>query len=594
MDFHQTDKLKLTLPTGIVGFLRRPVLSPNTLILILSLVIGIATGLGAVLFRLMITEVEAILTPISQALSGSIGWLPPTIGLVLAALVVGPIIHFFSSEAKGHGVPEVMAAVALEGGRIRRRVAVAKIIASALCIGSGGSAGREGPIVQIGSAIGSAVGQFSKMSNRRMRVLVACGAAGGISAVFNAPIAGVMFSVEIILGDFAIESLTPVVLSSVLASVTTGFFMAGKSAFQVPPYELVSAYEIPLYILLGVVGGAMSVFYTRVLYLVEDFFDGLKKIPFYFRPALGALGLGLLAIAFPQILADGYHGISDALMGRLPWTLLLLLPFMKILATSLTLGSGNSGGVFAPSLFIGAMVGGAFGVGAHTLWPAVTAHPGAYALVGMATLVAGATHAPITAILIIFEMTNDYRIILPLMIAAAISTFISSRIFKESIYTLKLSRRGINIRQGREVNVLTSVKVHEVMEPPRALIPSTMPLTEVLDRVTQARGSVYPVVDKSERLTGVISLTDLREVLRESWGEHTRLLIIAQDVATVDPVTITPGENLNDAMKKFGKWDMAEIPVVDPDHDGRLVGMVRRSEVISAYNRALLSEERGS
>ncbi|MBD3335348.1 MAG: CBS domain-containing protein, partial [Candidatus Eisenbacteria bacterium] len=216
----------------------------------------------------------------------------------------------------------------------------------------------------------------------------------------------------------------------------------------------------------------------------------------------------------------------------------------------------------------------------------------AYALVGMATLVAGATHAPITAILIIFEMTNDYRIILPLMVAAAMATFVSSRIFKQSIYTLKLSRRGINIRHGREVHVMASIKVREVMEELDTVIPSTMPLAEVLETMTHARGSAYPVTDGEGRLTGMISLSDLREFLRESWGDYMRLLIIAQDVATPQPVTITPEENLNDAMRKFGVWDMVQLPVVASKDGNRLVGVLRRTEVFNAYNRALLSEER--
>jgi CIC family chloride channel protein len=577
---------------ALSDLLQGPLLSQNTVIFILSAAIGTLTGLGALLFQILIAQVQTASSWLGSGALGEGSRFIPLVVLVIAAFVAGPLLHFFAREAKGHGVPEVMAAVALHGGRIRRRVALAKTVASALCIGSGGSAGREGPIVQIGSAIGSAVGQLSRVSTKRLRVLVACGAAGGISAIFNAPIAGVMFSVEVILGDFAIEALTPVILSSVLASVTTHLFLSGERVIPVPGYDLVSAYEIPLYIALGAAGGAISVLYSRTLYWFEDFFARLRFVPPYFLPVVGAVGLGLLAIPFPQVLADGYRGISDALSERLPWGLLLILPFMKIIATSLTLGSGNSGGIFAPSLFIGAMLGGAFGVGAHALWPETTGSPGAYALVGMATVVAGATHAPITAILIIFEMTNNYDIILPVMVAAAMSTLVSSRIFKESIYTLKLSRRGINIRQGREVNVLAALKVRDVMEEPKLLIPSTMPFTELLETMRKARGSAFPVVDKEGRLTGIISYSDLREILRENWEEDTKSVIIAQDVATARPVTITPGENLNDAMRKFGQRDTERLPVIEGDHDRRLVGMLRRSEVINAYNRALLSGER--
>jgi CIC family chloride channel protein len=210
----------------------------------------------------------------------------------------------------------------------------------------------------------------------------------------------------------------------------------------------------------------------------------------------------------------------------------------------------------------------------------------------MATVVAGATHAPITAILIIFEMTNDYKIILPLMVAAAMSTFVASRLFKESIYTLKLARRGINIRHGREVNILASMSVREVMDAPKVTIPSTMPLVEVLETLTRTRDDAFPVVDRQGRLTGVISYSDLRDVVRERWSEDTKYLIIAQDVATTHPVTITPDANLNEAMKKFGIWDMEQLPVVDAKDSNRLVGILRRRDVINAYNRALMTGER--
>jgi CIC family chloride channel protein len=337
--------------------------SENTYLIFLSFVVGVSTGLGAVAFRWLILSFSDLF------FGHGIAWMIPLIPMA-GGLLVGPIVFFYAAEAKGHGVPEVMAAVALKSGVIRPRVAVAKAVASAICIGSGGSAGREGPIVQIGAAVGSTIGQIFRLSGDRVKILVGCGAAAGISAVFNAPIAGVIFALEVILGDFTIKTFSPVILSSVLASVVSRAILHDTPAFIVPPYELVSAWEIPLYILLGGFAGIVAVIFTRTLYVTEDFFDHKIKIPGYLKPALGGLLLGfagLLAInlnyagfhhlSAPAIFSDGYEAISSVLGGEGLWYTMLALVALKILATNLTLGSGNSGGIFAPSLFMGAMAG---------------------------------------------------------------------------------------------------------------------------------------------------------------------------------------------------------------------------------------------
>ena len=429
-------------------FLRRLRLSETNLLILLSVLVGLATAFGAIGFVKLIEFFNDLFFGLTdQILSSAVGfaswggyrwWLPliPALG----GLLVGPIVYRYASEAKGHGVPEVMDAVARLGGIIRPRVAAAKTIASAICIGSGGSAGREGPIVQIGSAFGSMVGQLFRMSGSRVKILVGCGAAAGISAVFNAPIAGVIFSLEIILGDFAIKTFAPVILASVVSSVVTRTFLGNHPAFEVPSYSLVSAWEIPMYVVMGIGLGALAVLFTRSLDAMEDFFNNLK-IANWTKPALGGLLLGGLAIFYPQVLADGYQTIRLTLYGDMGIWLLVVLIFMKLIATSLTLGSGNSGGIFAPSLFMGAVAGGSFGIMIHKLFPTVTATPGAYALVGMAGLVAGATHAPITALLIIFEMTSDYRIILPLMVTVVFSALVAGRLFPQSVYTIKLFKR---------------------------------------------------------------------------------------------------------------------------------------------------------
>jgi len=563
-------------------------LSETQILISLSVIVGLSTSFGAIAFIKLIEYFRHIFFDYSeQVMTGIIGtnnyYLPliPMIG----GLIVGPIVYKFATEARGHGVPEVMLAVARKGGIIRPRVAFAKSIASAICIGSGGSAGREGPIVQIGSAIGSSIGQLFKMSGSRVKILVGCGAAAGISAVFNAPIAGVIFTLEIILGDFAIKTFSPVLLASVIASVVTRTFLGDHPAFTVPSYSMVSAWEVPLYMILGGVCGSVAVLFTVTLHWTEEFFEKLKVMPML-KPAIGGLLLGGIGIFYPQVFADGYEAIKLTLYGNMFIWLMVILIFLKLIATSLTLGSGNSGGIFAPSLFIGAVTGGAFGFVIHSVFPDITASEGAYALVGMAALVGGTTHAPITAILIIFEMTSDYRIILPLMVAVVFSTLVARHIYKPSIYTIKLLKRGIDLRGGKDVTVLRALKVSEVMETDFEKISAGTPMPKILQRVEASRGgTTLMVVDKIGKFVGVLSFQDLMGILTQ----HTLgNLIIAKDIASTDFVTVTPDESLDEAQKKMAVKDSRLLPVVNKDDPSIILGVLRRERLVQYYNRKLI------
>ena len=564
-------------------------LSDTNVILALSAVVGLATAFGAIIFIRLIQWCNHVflgLTP--DILTQAVGfgqkrlWIPliPMLGGVL----VGPIVYKFASEARGHGVPEVMNAVTRMGGIIRNRVAVAKTVASAICIGSGGSAGREGPIVQIGSALGSSIGQMFRFSGDRVKILVGCGAAAGISAVFNAPIAGVFFSLEIILGDFAIKTFAPVLLSSVIASVVSRAFLGDHPAFAVAPYSLVSAWEIPLYIIMGSIIGVVGVAFTRLLEIMEDGFEKLK-VPDVLKPAVGGLLLGIIGAFYPQTLADGYSTIRLTLLGDLSITLMLILIVLKLLATCLTLGSGNSGGIFAPSLFTGAVAGGSFGYLMHILFPSVTATHGAYALVGMAGMIAAATHAPITALIIIYEMTRDYRIILPLMVTVVFSALVARRLFAYSIYTVKLARRGIEIRGGRDINVLKSHRVSEIMEEDFEIIPSQTPLAQIFAHVERSRDSYFIVVDPDGDLRGVLSFQDIRSLLTQHTLDN---LIIARDVVSSDTLTLLVEDDLDTASKKFGTKDLRLIPVVERSNPKKVIGVVRRDTLRDYYNRRLI------
>jgi CIC family chloride channel protein len=552
---------------------------PETGVLIATAVIvGLGGGLGAVAFRWLINSFTHIFFDVMQNWLSFMG--PAYVILVpaIGGLLVGPMIYFFAREAKGHGVPEVMEAIALRGGRIRPVVVVVKSLASSLCIGSGGSVGREGPIVQIGSALGSTLGQTLKLSDERIRNLVACGAAAGVAATFNAPIAGVIFALEVILGEFSVRYFSTVVISSVTASVVGRIAFGDVPAFVVPQYSLVSPWELPLYVLLGILAGLVALLFVRTLYWFEDISDAWR-FPEYVKPAVGGLLVGVLGFYLPQVFGVGYEAMEDALLGKMLLGTMGLLILAKVLATSLTIGSGGSGGVFAPSLFIGAMLGGAFGTLAHQTLPGITAAPGAYALVGMAAVFAGAAHAPITAVIILFEMTNDYRIILPLMLATVVSVLLSQKLNRESIYTLKLARRGIRLEYGRDVDVMQGVLVGEAMTTDVDTVYADLSLVD-LDRVfheTHHHG--FPVLDGNGELFGVVTVQDLERAKEQGPVEG----LSVRDITTRQVLVAHPDEPVWAALKRLGTRDVGRLPVVDPQNPKQLVGAIRRHDIVRAY-----------
>jgi CIC family chloride channel protein len=565
-------------------------MTEHTFVVLVAILIGLLAGFGAIGVRYLIQFFQRIffgpglnLLELAEQLT----WYQKILIPVIGGLIVGPIIHFFAREAKGHGVPEVMEAVVIREGIIRPRVAIIKALVSSLTIGTGGSVGREGPVVQIGSSIGSTIGQLLMVSGRRLRTFVACGAAAGIAAAFNAPIAGALFAVEIILGDFGLTRFSPIVISSVMATVVSRHYLGDFAAFEVPPYELVSPYELVFYFGMGLFCGLVALAFIRVLYFSEAYFENMK-IPEFLQPALGGLLIGLMALFLPNIYGVGYDSINLALHDNMAWYLLLVLVFAKLIATSITLGSGGSGGVFAPSLFIGAMAGGFFGTIVHQLFPHMTASAGAYALVGMGAVVSGATHAPITAILIIFELTNDYKIILPLMISCIISSLLANKLHKESIYTLKLALRGINIFEGKEVNVLRTMHVSDVLEPVKT-ISENLPFSKLVDLITLSKEGVFYVVGQKERFVGIIRLNDLSMILKDI--ENLKDILVARDLVSDSFPSLHPDDNLDHAMHLFGKNDLDEIPVLNLDDSDKLLGRVRETEVIQAYNREIFKKD---
>ncbi len=561
-------------------------------LLALALAVGIGAGLGAVAFRYLIEGFTYVFT--GHDTYGADGHvanpLVPGLGIwflalvpIVGGLLYGPLVDRFASEARGHGVPEVMYAVARRGGRIRPVVAVVKALASALCIGSGGSVGREGPIVQIGSALGSTVGQLTGSPEARMRLLVACGAAGGISATFNAPIAGVFFALEVILRDFETRSFGAVVVASVTADVI-GRAAFGSEAFLTLPQVGVGAVGgYPLYLVLGLLAAVVGVGFIRFLYGMEDRADRLWRFSEAWRPAAGGVLLGLLLLAVPQMYGVGYEVLEGAIDGNYALLFLLALLASKVLATSLTLSIGGSGGVFAPSLFMGAMLGSAFGIAAHDLLPGLAGPAAAYGLIGMGAVFAAAARAPMTAILIIFELTGDYRIMLPLMLAVVIATAVANRLSPDSIYTLKLARRGIDLLRRRPMSPMEAITVAEAMRPTPDPVAAGASLSEAVERLSATDEPALPVVDEAGAFLGVLLDDELEQALGEEDPDAD-----AGSLARQLP-TLTPTESLAEATGTLVKTDSAGLAVLDEKGD-RVVGWLSHRDILRVYDQRMKME----
>ena len=586
---------------------------PGVLLLVLSVAIGAATGLAAVFFIKLIGAIQHFSYTTLPGLLPFLGEWRYILLPVLGALLVGPLI-LLAHEAKGHGVPEVMQALILHGGRIRARVAGAKIFASAICIGTGGSAGREGPIVQVGSALGSNIGQLLRLSDERVRNLVACGAAAGIAATFNAPIAGVIFAIEVLMSGLQVRAFGNVVVAAVSSSVVSRIFLGDSPAFEVPGYVMVSPFSILLYLVLGLLAALVGIMFIRMLHYSEMLFDNWK-FPQLLKPAAGAAGLGIIGFTYmhlpgiaesvtsqaphgtelsgslPHMYSSGFGFIEMALQGNItPWILVLLV-ILKPLATSFTLGSGNSGGVFAPSLFIGAVFGGAMGHLFEAWFPGISGGAGAFALVGMAAVFSATARAPLTAMLIVFEMSSDYYIILPLMVAGVTACYFAQWLHPESIYTLKLSKRGVRFSEGRDMDIMQGVSVSEVMKVTPLSIHKGKSIAELMALFQNSNYLGFPVMEDDFKLHGIVTLQDLHRAQSKEDFSTQRLTV--GDVAIENPVTVFPDEPIWAAIQKMAPRDLARLPVVDRDGSGVLLGVISRSDILRAYDVGIVKKQRG-
>lgn len=585
--------------------------------LTLSILVGAIAGLGAVGFRYLIRGFQIVFFEKGAIWFDFLGDYYIIILPALGGILVGLIVYFLAREAKGEGPPEVMEALAVKGGRIRSVVVPIKALASSICIGSGGSVGREGPIVQIGASAGSSIGQWLKLPQDWVKTLLLCGAAGGISATFNAPIGGVFFALEVLHGGFTSRHLGFIVIASVAAELVAWPILGESPAFMIPQgeeaYKLHSYWAILVYALLGLICGWLSILFIGMFFRTESVFKRVR-IPLYLLPALGGLLVGVTGYFFPEIFGVGYGEIpglvgesfsnlsqgpvdmvlNNEVMDR-DWLgivalsglgLMIILVFLKMAATSLTLGSGGSGGVFAPSLFIGAMIGGAVGLTAQELSPELvgTSGAGAFALVGMGAFFAATVRGPFTAIILLFELTRDYELILPIMICVVLSTLAARAFSRHSIYTLGLRRRGIDIHQEEEADIMGNIKVGDVMTRNFPTVPPTMRVSQLMDMFSRHHG--FPVVDEKGEFCGVVALEDVQHALSTTEKDKAQMLTV-NDISMKNPTVAYPDQSIHDAIRGLGGRHVGRIPVVDRDNPKRLLGVLRRHNIITAYTKAL-------
>ena len=564
--------------------------SSETLSLVGSaIVVGSLAGLAAVAFDALVGGTGTLV----GTLRDRIGWLPAAVVTVatpaLGGLLVAPIVIRFAPDARGSGIPHMMVAVSNLGGRVSRGLLLWRPLATALSIGSGASLGTEGPVVQMGGSLASLLSSWWRLNDERRRNLAAVAAAGGIAATFNAPIAGVLFALEVVLGQFQGRYFASVVIGSVSATAVSRILLGDAPAFAIPAdYRMGSHLELPLFLAMGVLASFVAVAFIRVMVGSEDLLNRWK-VPSWLRPALGGAAVGALALLLPEVLGRGYGTTGQILNEEMRAPLLLIALLVgKLLATGASIGSWGSGGIFAPVLMIGAAFGALVGEAGQALFPQLAIRPGPYALVGMAAVFTGVTRAPMSSIVMIFEVSGSYELILPLLLAAVIANLGADLLHPESFYQLMLSRRGLSLLRMREIDLLQTVRVAEVMERevPRVFAEET--IRDLADGLLASHHHGFVVVPRTEpeRMIGIVTLTDLERVRREGAPPTTPL----RDICREHVYCATPDEAASHVLERMGRLGIGRMPVVDPDRSDRPIGFVRQTDLARAYYMAVTRE----
>jgi CIC family chloride channel protein len=503
---------------------------------------------------------------------------------LVGGLLVGLIGWFFRVQTRGGGVTTIMQAVALKGGVISLRQTAPRDWAAIVTIATGGSLGREGAMALLASAIGSYMGRRFRLSAQQLRVLVCAAAAAALAAVYNAPIGGSFFALEILMGSFALDVLGPVVVVSVISTFVFRSCMGNLPRFEVPHYELVSAWELFPYLALGLLAGVISMLFVRALFGAQDAFEKLP-LPRWLQPAVGMLLVGVLGVWWPHVYGNGFEAVNLTLRQQIPISLLLALVPIKMIASSLTFGSGCAGGLFTPSLMLGALLGGSFGYGVHELFPQVTAEHGAYALVGMGGVLAGMTHAPLTAIMMISEQTNSYQIVLPLMFVCIVSHFTTRLLQSGSLEQESFRRLGVTLPSGPEGSVMQTLRVAQIMHEDVDAVPRNAPFADVVEWFLRSQRDWLYVVEERQRFLGAISLHAIKDMLYQADSLN---VVVAADLADETFGFVTPEEPLADTMDKFYRQNSERLPVLENATTRKLIGWMSKRDLIGVYSQEIL------
>jgi CIC family chloride channel protein len=552
-----------------------------------AVVIGGAVGLAVIVFYKLIDVFQSVALTAAGRLTG-LGSLSILLVVIAGLALTRALIRWGTNDSDGAHIPDVMRAVAKQGGVIHSWPVAVKTAAAALAIGAGGSVGAEGPVAVAGSGLGSKIGRFFHSGPSRLKLLVGCGAAAGISAAFNAPIAGVFFSLEKVMGSFGVASFPPVLVASVISAAISRAAFGDTPVIEIPTeYGVGGPSELVLYALLGVITGVVAVMYTRGVYGMGDMLGRLNGR--WRQVVAGAALVAVLDIAFrADLWGRGHESFTIEMIGDRTALFLIALAFAKLVATATTINVVKAGGVFTPALFIGATLGGGLAVAAGSAFPAFGIEPEAFALVGMAGLVAGSTHAPLTAIMIVFEMTSDYALILPLMLCGAIAYITARRIYPESIYSEWLVRRGENIHSGRDTAVLERLKVRESYNNDPHVISEAASVPQIVKAISASTQIEFPVLDGELKMVGMITYDDLRTVLTDA--DRLAPVVLAGDLASQQFEWVTPDDSLYTALKRLALRGSHHIPVLAGESERRLLGLISRQEILAAYDREFLVE----
>jgi chloride channel protein, CIC family len=559
-------------PKGkFLGWIERFRNREDQLVILLSLVIGVLAGLVVVAFILLTGRLAARMYP-----PGSAPWrrvLLPVAG----SLSTGYLLYKYFPNARGSGIPQTKFAIFIDNGYISLKTVLGKFFLCSASLASGIALGREGPSVQVGAGIASVLGRRLGLSTENVKALLPMGCSAALAAAFNTPIAAVLFSLEEILGDMHAPVLGSVVISAATSWMVLHLVLGDEPLFHVPAYHLVSPFEFLIYAVLGVVGGVGSVCFVKLLLKIRVLFKKLPASTGWLQPAAGGLLVGLLGWYMPEVLGVGYGYVDRVLTGDFPLKTVAILAVLKIIATASCYSSGNAGGIFGPSLFIGAMIGGSVGSVAHHFFPAITANPGAYALVGMGTAFAGIIRTPMTSVIMIFELTRDYSIIVPLMISNLISFFISQRLQREPIYEALALQEGVYLPTGESREELSGTRVGQVMQIRPELLPLEMDLGAARRRLQEANRNAWPV-GSGERLYGIVAA-------RQIEGAKDPSVKFLRHILELDGKYpyVHPDHPLSLALERMGAAGMDTIPVVSRADIRHIYGVVTLPSVLAAY-----------